>query len=229
MNSSNKSQKIGWAVSKVPVPYPKAVDLMQERVTAIHAGEADELVWLLQHPPLITAGTSAKQSDLLDPKRFEVFKSGRGGQFTYHGPGQRVAYIMLDLNKRGRDVRGFVSQLEQWLITSLGDFDLPARRYDDRVGVWVSRKNADGSEGEAKIAAIGIRIRRWVSFHGISLNINPDLSHFEAIVPCGISEFGVTSFADLGKPQTMSQVDRVLQTRFVEQFGAFEPVTAPLP
>jgi lipoyl(octanoyl) transferase len=224
-NASYTSVKIEWAQSTQPVPYQKAVQFMESRVAAIHEGRAGELIWALEHPPLLTAGTSAKPADLLDPERFPVFKAGRGGQYTYHGPGQRVIYVMLDLKARGRDVRGFVRALEQWLISSLGEFDLPARRYDDRVGVWVDHPVHE----EAKIAAIGIRIRRWISFHGISFNVCPDLSHFEAIVPCGISEFGVTSLADLGKETPMAQVDTVLREQFIQSFGPVEQVVPPLP
>jgi len=223
MNFSETTKKIHWATSTTPVGYAQAVEFMETRVSQIQAGEASELIWLLEHPPLITAGTSAQKNDLLQPERFEVFQSGRGGQYTYHGPGQRVVYVMLDLRKNGRDVRGFVRKLEQWLIAVLADYGLAARRYDDRVGVWVDRK----PDSEAKIAAIGIRICRWISFHGISLNVDPDLSHFEAIIPCGISHLGVTSFKDLKIPTTMIDVDTVLKDRFIEKFGEVETCEPP--
>lgn len=189
---------------------------MEQRVAAIHAGKATGYVWLLEHPPLYTAGTSAKATDLLDASRFPVYETGRGGQFTYHGPGQRVAYAMLDMklpspfNSGSPDVRAYVTFLEQWLINSLTHFGIEGRTYPDRVGVWVD----DGNGSEAKIAAIGIRIRHWVSFHGIALNVNPDLSHFAGIIPCGIRQFGVTSLHDLGKNVEMEEVDTVLRTEF---------------
>ncbi|PHS26326.1 MAG: lipoate-protein ligase B [Robiginitomaculum sp.] len=222
MNASNPVQKIDWLVSKHPISYPIAVKMMEQRVQAIRDGIQREQLWLLEHPPLITAGTSAKREDLIDPNRFDVFQTGRGGQFTYHGPGQRVVYVMLDLSRRGRDIRGFVRDLEQWLIGSLAQMSLSARRYDDRVGVWVDRPAPDGTISEAKIAAIGIRVRSWVSYHGISLNVCPDLSHFEAIVPCGITEFGVTSLVDLGRPTSMDQADQILKTEFAKTFGPVE-------
>ena len=223
MNFPPKNKKIQWARSTSFVEYENAVEIMNERVKQIREGNAGELVWILEHPAIITAGTSANDSDLLEPERFRVFHSGRGGQYTYHGPGQLVAYVMLDLNQRGRDVRGFVRKLEQWLIGTLEGFDLAARRYDDRVGVWVDR--LDGSE--AKIAAIGIRIRRWVTFHGISLNVAPDLSHFDAIIPCGISNLGVTSFEDLQMPVSITAAEEQLKARFAEIFGPVEPCPPP--
>ena len=176
---------VEWAVSARPVAYPEAVAAMEARAAAIADGQATELVWLLEHPPLYTAGVSARDGDLLEPGRFPVHRTGRGGQFTYHGPGQRVAYVMLDLTRRGRDVRAFVRGLEQWIIGALGEFGVPADVREGRVGVWVERKGAGWSR-EDKIAAIGVKVRRWVSFHGISLNVEPDLSHFGGIVPCGI-------------------------------------------
>ena len=201
---------VEWAVSDRLIPYPEAVDFMEARAAAIAAGEASERVWLLEHPPLYTAGTSAKPADLVAPDRFEVFKSGRGGQYTYHGPGQRVGYMMLDLRKRGRDVSAFVRTLEQWIINTLAEFDITAERRCGRVGVWVTLD--DGRE--AKIAAIGVRLKKWVSFHGISINLNPDLSHFDGIIPCGISEHGVTSFAALGKKTSMAELDTALKHHF---------------
>ncbi len=188
---------------------------MKARAAAIAAGEANELIWLLEHPPLYTAGTSANPSDLVAPGQFDVFETGRGGQYTYHGPGQRVAYAMLDLRKRGRDVSAFVRGLEQWIIDTLDEFDVAAERRCGRVGVWVTRD--DGRE--EKIAAIGVRLKKWVSFHGISINVAPDLSHFGGIVPCGISEHGVASLASLGRDVTMSEVDNALKSNFGKIFG----------
>ena len=196
---------------------------MEVRAAAIAAGEASERVWLLEHPPLYTAGTSAKPADLVAPDRFEVFKSGRGGQYTYHGPGQRVAYTMLDLNTRGRDVRAFVQQLEHWVIGTLAEFGIDGQIRAGRVGVWVPRPDkaplADGTIREDKIAAIGIRLRKWISFHGISVNIDPDLSHYDGIVPCGISDHGVTSFHDLGLPISMADFDLALRAEFPKHFA----------
>ncbi len=214
-----------WAVSSGQVDYPAAVATMEARAAAIAAGEADELVWLLEHPPLYTAGVSSKDSDLLDPGRFPVHRTGRGGQFTYHGPGQRVAYVMLDLDRRGRDVRAFVRGLEQWIVGALDEFGVPAGTREGRVGVWVERKGPGWSR-EDKIAAIGVKVRRWVSFHGISLNVEPDLSHFAGIVPCGIQEHGVTSLVDLGVPATMDEADAALKTSFRRVFGAVREVEA---
>jgi lipoyl(octanoyl) transferase len=212
-----------WLVASAPVPYPEALTFMEARVAAIHAGEAREMVWLVEHPPLYTAGVSAKPEDLITPDRFEVFDAGRGGQYTYHGPGQRVAYVMLDLNQRRKDVRAFVQALEQWIIDTLWRFNVEGHIRDGRVGVWVERKDK-GYEPllEDKIAAIGIKLRRWVSFHGISLNVEPDLSHFDGIVPCGITEHGVTSLLDLGLPVTMDEVDYALKSSFEAIFGAVE-------
>lgn len=208
---------VEWRVETGLVAYGAAVAAMEARVAAIAAGEAEELVWLLEHPPLYTAGISARDEDLLD-RRFPVHATGRGGQFTYHGPGQRVAYVMLDLDRRGRDVRGFVRGLERWLIAALGTFGVPADVREGRVGVWVERKGA-GWAREDKIAAIGVKVRRWVSFHGVSLNVEPDLSHFDGIVPCGIREHGVTSLVDLGVLATMDEADAALKTAFQEVFG----------
>ncbi len=200
---------------------------MEARVAAIAAGEAEELVWLLEHPPLYTAGVSAKDDDLLAPDRFPVHRTGRGGQFTYHGPGQRVAYVMLDLNRRGKDVRGFVHGLEDWIIGALDRFGVEAGMREGRVGVWVERKGAGWSR-EDKIAAIGVKVRKWVSFHGISLNVEPDLDHFGGIVPCGITEHGVTSLVDLGVLATMDEADDALKSSFQRVFGPVQPGVAPL-
>ena len=210
----------GWTVSEAPVPYPEAVAAMHARVEAILEGRAGELVWLLEHPPLYTAGVSAKPADLIDPHRFPVFEAERGGQFTYHGPGQRVAYVMLDLRERGRDVRKFVQSLEAWVIGALAEFGVRGEVRPGRVGVWVDRPAAGIEAREDKIAAIGVKLRRWVSFHGISLNVEPDLGHFAGIVPCGISEHGVTSLVDLGLPATLEQADAALRTSFESVFGA---------
>ncbi|HST91875.1 MAG TPA: lipoyl(octanoyl) transferase LipB [Brevundimonas sp.] len=207
-----------WAVSPGYVPYEAAVAAMEARAAAIAAGEAGELVWLLEHPPLYTAGVSSKDSDLIDAGRFPVHRTGRGGQFTYHGPGQRVVYVMLDLNARGRDVRAFVRGLEQWIIAALAVFGVPADVREGRVGVWVERKGPGWSR-EDKIAAIGVKVRKWVSFHGISVNVEPDLGHFSGIVPCGISEHGVTSLVDLGVLATMDDADAAMRTAFEALFG----------
>jgi len=211
---------VEWQVSDAPVPYLEAVATMEARVAAIAAGDVPELVWLLEHPPLYTSGTSGKPSDLLDP-RFPMFATGRGGQFTYHGPGQRVAYVMLDLKRRRPDVRAYVASLEEWIIRTLAAFDVRGERREDRVGVWVSRPDK-GPGFEDKIAAIGVRLRRWVSFHGISINVEPDLSHFAAIVPCGVADprYGVTSLSDLGHPVTMADADIALRQAFEEVFGS---------
>ena len=202
-------------VSDQPVQYPDALSIMEGRVAAIREGAADDLLWLLEHPPLYTAGTSAKAADLLNPQ-FPVFDTGRGGQYTYHGPGQRVGYLILDLKKRQQspDIKKYVCDLEEWVIRSLAHFDVIGERRAGRVGIWVVTPG-----GEKKIAAIGVRIRHWVSYHGISVNLNPDLSHFGGIVPCGISEFGVTSLHDLGKKISMADLDRALVTEFGDVFG----------
>lgn len=202
---------------------------MEARAAAIAAGEAGELVWLLEHPPLYTAGVSAKESDLLAPGRFPVFKTGRGGQFTYHGPGQRVVYLMLDLRTRGRDVTRFVADLERWIIMALARFNVEAEVREGRVGVWVTRKGP-GWAREDKIAAIGVRLRKWVSFHGVAINVEPELEHFSGITPCGISapEFGVTSLVDLGLPVTMADADAALRAAFEAVFGATEIAAPPL-
>jgi lipoyl(octanoyl) transferase len=210
---------VEWRIDDAPVPYPAALAFMDERAAAIRAGAAPECVWLLEHPPLYTAGTSAKPEDLVAPDRFPVHATGRGGQYTYHGPGQRVAYVMLDLDRRSRDLRAYVASLEGWLIETLAAFNVRAERREDRVGVWV-RRPEKGPGVEDKIAAIGIRVRRWVSFHGISLNVEPDLSHFAGIVPCGVREHGVTSLVDLGLPVSLAEVDVQLRAAFEEIFGA---------
>ncbi len=210
---------VEWQVSHPPVPYLEAVAAMEVRVAAIAAGQAPELVWLLEHPPLYTSGTSGKAQDLLDA-RFPLFATGRGGQLTYHGPGQRVAYVMLDLKRRRPDVRAYVASLEEWIIRTLDTFDVHGERREDRVGVWVQRPDK-GSGCEDKVAALGVRLRRWVSFHGISINVTPDLTHFKAIVPCGVVDprYGVTSLADLGHPATLADVDIALRRAFEEVFG----------
>ena len=218
---------VGWAVSPRPVAYPDAVAAMEARVEAIAAGRAGELIWLLEHPPLYTAGVSAKPDDLLDPGRFPVFASARGGQYTYHGPGQRVAYVMLDLRRRGRDVRAFVQSLEAWVIDALAAFNVTGEIKPCRIGVWVERREAGMPVREEKIAAIGVRLRHWVSFHGVSLNVEPDLTHFEGIVPCGIREHGVTSLVDLGLPVTMDEADAALKASFERIFGAVADEAAP--
>ena len=206
-------------MSRVPVGYLEAVAMMEARAAAIAEGRAGELVWLLEHPPLYTAGVSAKPGDLLDADRFPVFQSGRGGQFTYHGPGQRVAYVMLDLTKRRRDVRAFVAALEAWVIGALAQFNVMGEVREGRVGVWVEHRAPGIVARDDKIAAIGVKLRRWVSFHGISLNVEPDLSHFDGIVPCGVTEHGVTSLLDLGLPVTMDEADAALRSSFRTVFG----------
>src|SRR5689334_21172699 len=211
-----------WRISDGPVPYQEALATMEERVADIRAGRARELVWLLEHPPLYTAGTSSKPQDLLQPLRFPVHPAGRGGQYTYHGPGQRVVYTMLDLRRRRQDVRRFVSDLEDWTIRTLARFDVKGERRDGRVGVWVARSG----QREEKIAAIGVRIRHWVSFHGLSINVEPDLSHYAGIVPCGIAEHGVTSLVDLGLPVTMTDLDMALAETFEAVFGVVTPSAA---
>ena len=204
---------VEWIVRPGLLPYPEAVEFMERRVVGIAGGQARELVWLVEHPPIYTAGTSAKDSDLLEA-RFPVFKTGRGGQFTYHGPGQRVGYVMLNLKPRGGDVRRYVHDLEEWLIRALAHFNVKGERREGRVGIWVAR----GSR-EDKIAALGVRVRRWVTFHGVALNVEPDLTHFSGIVPCGIRGHGVTSLADLGIPAAMADVDVALRAAFGEVFG----------
>ena len=217
---------VEWRISDRTVDYAAAVATMEARAAAIAAGEAGELVWLLEHPPLYTSGTSGKQSDLLDP-RFPLFATGRGGQLTYHGPGQRVAYAMLDLKRRQPDVRAYVAALEEWIIRALAAFNVRGERREDRVGVWVRRPDK-GAGYEDKIAAIGVRLKRWVSLHGIAINVEPDLSHFSAIVPCGVADprYGVTSLVDLGHPVGLTDFDMALRGAFAEIFG---PATVGLP
>jgi lipoyl(octanoyl) transferase len=212
------SPPVEWAVEDGLVSYEEAVAAMEARVAAIAEGRARERVWLLEHPPLYTAGTSARADDLVEPARFPVFRSGRGGQFTYHGPGQRVAYVMLDLNRRKPDLRAYVAALEAWLIGTLAAFDIRGERREDRIGVWVRRPER-GAGAEGKIAAIGIRVRRWVTFHGVSLNVGPDLSHFSGIVPCGVRDQGVTSLLDLGVRATMAEADAAMRSAFEQVFG----------
>ncbi len=215
---------VDWIVTDGLTGYEDALAFMETRSAAIAEGRAEECVWLLEHPPLYTAGTSAKPADLTDPDRFPVFETRRGGQYTYHGPGQRVVYVLLDLTRRGRDVRKFVQDLEAWVITALDRFNVKGEIREGRVGVWVARPEKpplpDGSPREDKIAAIGVRIRKWISLHGISINVDPDLSHFDGIVPCGIQDHGVTSLVDLGLPVTMADVDVALRASFDEVFGA---------
>jgi lipoyl(octanoyl) transferase len=220
--ASSSGAGVEWRISDQPVDYPEAVAAMEARAADIVEGRARELVWLLEHPPLYTSGTSGKPADLLDP-RFPLFTTGRGGQLTYHGPGQRVAYVMLDLKRRRPDVRAYVAALEEWIIRTLASFNIRGDRREDRVGVWVKRSDK-GDGFEDKIAAIGVRLRRWVSFHGIAINVDPDLSHFSAIIPCGVADprFGVTSLVDLGHPVTMADVDIALRLAFVEIFGPVE-------
>jgi lipoyl(octanoyl) transferase len=212
------SVPVEWRSFAGLLPYARTVDAMEERAAAIADGEASECVWLLEHPPLYTAGTSARSEDLVAPERFPVHESGRGGQYTYHGPGQRVAYVMLDLKRRRQDVRLLVAALEAWLIDTLWAFNVRGERRDDRVGVWVRRPER-GAEAEDKIAAIGIRLRRWVSFHGIAINVEPDLEHFSGIIPCGVRDHGVTSLVDLGLPVTMEDADLALRAAFEPIFG----------
>jgi lipoyl(octanoyl) transferase len=214
---------IEWRISDSPVPYPEAVKAMETRVAAIRAGTAPELVWLLEHPPLYTAGTSAQPGDLLQPERFPVYASGRGGQYTYHGPGQRVAYVMLDLKRRAPDLRRFVHDLEEWVIRTLTRFNVRGERRDGRIGIWVARSGGR----EDKIAAVGVRVRHWVSYHGIAINLDPELEHFAGIVPCGIesgagSRFGVTSLHDLGILIAMADLDTALKSAFAEVFTAVD-------
>jgi lipoyl(octanoyl) transferase len=207
---------VEWRISTIPVDYEPAVDEMEARVAAIRAGVAPELVWLLEHPPLYTAGTSARDQDLLDPRGLPVHRTGRGGRYTYHGPGQRIAYVMLDLARRGPDVRCHVHRLEEWIIRTLARFGIKGERRDGRVGIWVVRSGG----GEEKIAAIGMRVRRWVTYHGMALNVDPELDHYRGIVPCGIPEHGVTSLARLGVRATMAELDDALRATFAEVFEA---------
>ena len=205
---------IEWRISTTPVDYRGAVEEMERRVAAIRAGAAAELIWLLEHPPLYTAGTSAHDEELLEPRRLPVHRTGRGGRYTYHGPGQRIAYVMLDLRKRGQDVRCYVHQLEEWIIRTLVRFEVRGERRDGRVGIWVVRPSGN----EEKIAAIGVRVRQWVTYHGLALNVDPEIEHYRGIVPCGIAEHGVTSLAELGVAATMEEVDSALRRAFAEAF-----------
>jgi lipoyl(octanoyl) transferase len=215
---------VEWRCGDAPVPYETAVAEMERRIAAIRDGTAPELVWLLEHPPLYTAGTSARAVDLLEPARLPVYKSGRGGQYTYHGPGQRIAYVMLDLDRFGHDLRCHVWRLEEWIIAALARFNVKGERRDGRIGVWIA-----GSGGrEDKIAAIGVRVRRWVSYHGVALNVDPDLDHFRGIVPCGITQHGVTSLARLGITASMPEVDIALRATFDEVFGTAASCHAPV-
>ena len=227
VSATSGPSPIGWAISERPVPYPQALEAMNARADAIRRKEAPQLVWLLEHPPLYTAGTSAQREDLLDPDRFPVFETGRGGQFTYHGPGQRVAYIMLDMKVRGGDVRGLVADLERWVIEALSAFNIKGERREGRVGIWV-RRPEKGENREDKIAAIGLRVSRWVTTHGISFNVEPELSHYAGIVPCGIQAHGVTSLADLGLPVSMADADVALRVAFEKVFGAVISAEPPV-
>jgi lipoyl(octanoyl) transferase len=218
MPRTRPGRPIEWRTLPGLADYSATGREMEARVDAVLSGEASEAVWLLEHPPLYTAGTSARPADLLEPGRLPVFATGRGGQYTYHGPGQRIAYVMLNLGDRAQDLRRFVATLEDWVIAALRRFGVEGERREDRVGVWVRRPG----RLEAKIAAIGIRVRRWVTFHGIAINVNPTLSDFDGIVPCGVSGLGVTSLADLGISSTMAEVDRVLREEFVRRFGPLE-------
>lgn len=214
---------VEWMISDGLTEYPVALRAMQDQISSITSGDGSERVWLLEHPPIYTSGTSAQKSDLLTPNRFPVYEAGRGGEFTYHGPGQRIAYVMLDLKRRRQDVRAFIGALEEWIIQTLASFNIKGERREDRVGVWVVRPDRPSSiptePAEDKIAAIGIRLRKWVSFHGISINVEPDLTHYAGIVPCGISDHGVTSLVDLGLPVTMNDLDIALRNAFEEVFG----------
>ncbi len=222
MDGSPTRKQPLWTQSTAPVPYTDALAEMDAHVASMIAGQAGERIWLLEHPPLYTAGVSANSVDLLQPNRFPVYPTRRGGAYTYHGPGQRVVYAMLDLNQRGRDVRKYVCNLEEWVIQTLAEFNVTGERRQGRVGVWVIRPDKpplpDGSPAEDKIAAVGVRIRKWVAFHGISINVEPDLSHYDGIVPCGINGYGVTSLVDLGLPMTMDDLDTALRATFGEVF-----------
>ena len=213
---------VQWEISDGEVDYNTALKKMDKHVQQIISGEADEKVWLLEHPPLYTAGTSANKKDLVEPNRFPVFETKRGGQYTYHGPGQRVVYVMLDLNKRGKDIKKFVKNLEAWIIHTLAEFNVVGQSRNERIGIWVERpdkpKSIDELLEEEKIAAIGVRLRKWITFHGLSINVDPDLSHFQGIVPCGIKEHGVTSLVDLGLPVSMTDLDIALKKNFSKVF-----------
>ncbi|MDA1089086.1 MAG: lipoyl(octanoyl) transferase LipB [Proteobacteria bacterium] len=217
--SNNTAAPVEWRISDAPVAYTDAISYMEQRVEDIHAGRVAEMVWLLEHPPLYTAGTSAEDAELLDPDRFPIYRTGRGGRYTYHGPGQRIAYVMIDLKGRGNDVRGFVHDLEDWIIRALAQFNVIGETFDDRVGIWVRRGAPDNpAMREDKIAAIGVRVRHWVTFHGIAVNLEPDLEHFSGIVPCGIADHGVTSLWDLGLTTSMPELDSALMTAFEDVF-----------
>jgi lipoyl(octanoyl) transferase len=218
---------VAWAASERLVPYPEAVRAMEERAEAIARGTARELIWLLEHPPLYTAGTSARDEELLNPHRLPVFRTGRGGRFTYHGPGQRVIYVMLDVKRRSGDVRAFVCALEDWIIAALADLNIAATTRPGRVGIWVPRADADGTSDD-KIGAIGLRLRKWISLHGASLNVSPDLANYGGIVPCGISGHGVTSLTALGSKATMEVVDNALRRQFERRFAPTRTVREPL-
>ena len=217
VNKKNLANSIHWKISETPVPYPEALNFMEERVAQIYKGEAPECVWLLEHPSLYTAGTSAQESDHLTPNRFPVYETGRGGEYTYHGPGQKIAYVMLNLNKRKKDVRWFIHEIEGWIIDICADFDIDCHRREGRVGLWVPQPQK-GPDIDDKIAALGIRLRKWVSFHGASLNLNPNLEHFTGIVPCGIKEHGVTSFAKLNRPYTNDEINAAFKKHFNNHF-----------
>lgn len=224
MQTPSAQPPVEWIVSPGLTPWPEAVAAMEARAAPIREGRAGEAGWLVEHPPLYTAGTSARAEDLVQPDRFPVFAAGRGGQYTYHGPGQRVVYVMLDLDRRGRDVRAFVAALEAWVIAALAEFGVRGEVRPGRVGVWVTRPDRppgpDGAPREDKIAAIGVKLRRWVSFHGLSINVEPDLSHYDGIIPCGIRAHGVTSLVDLGLPVSMADLDMALHGHFIRNFAA---------
>jgi lipoyl(octanoyl) transferase len=228
LRSSADQARVDWLVTAGPVDYEAAVAAMQARAEAIAAGRAGELVWLLEHPPLYTAGTSARREDLLMPDRFPVYRTGRGGQYTYHGPGQRIVYVMLDVGRRTGDVRQFVAALERWTIETLAAFGVLASTHAGQVGVWVDRPDKGPGQRD-KIAAIGLRLRRWISQHGLAINVDPDLAHFDGIVPCGVREHGVTSLADLGCAARFDEVDRVLREKFEARFGATRMVADMVP
>lgn len=219
---------VEWTVEDSPVPYTAAETFMRERASQIARGSAPELVWLLEHPPVYTAGTSAREDDLRSPERFPVFTTGRGGQYTYHGPGQRIAYVMLNLKQRQPDVRAFVSSLEDWVIDTLFAFGIKGQKRTGRIGIWVEQRDGPKVIEENKIAALGIRLHKWVSYHGISINIDPDLEHFSGIVPCGIDDHGITSFEALGLTTTMDEVDQELKKQFENRFGPTTSVQTPI-
>jgi lipoyl(octanoyl) transferase len=220
LDAEARAGTVEWRVSNALVPYERAVAEMEARIAAIHQGKAPELIWLVEHPPLYTAGTSAVETDLLEPGRLPVFKTGRGGQYTYHGPGQRVVYVMLDLTRHGRDVGCHVWRLEEWMIRVLARFGVTGERRDGRIGVWIAHAKGHNERREDKIGAIGVRVRRWVTYHGLALNVDPDLANYARIVPCGISAHGVTSMAALGVTATMPEVDRIFRNTFAEVFTA---------